>query len=82
MHETRLESLNLSVEQAEGARVGDLKAGQRVRRQLLIRLSQFRVSMGIGAVFAKVALLGLLKVLTYLGLVVIVRNVEHFVLHF
>ena len=38
--------------------------------------------MSIGAVLAEVTLLLLLKVLAYLCLKVVVRNVEHLVLHF
>ena len=80
--ETRLECLNLGVEQAEGPWVGDFQTGQCVWWQLLVGLSEFRPAMCVRAVFSEVALCSLLIILADLSFVIIVRNIQHFVLHF
>ena len=80
--ESGLQGLNLRLEEAEGVRVRDLQAQTHVRWQLFIRLAQLSLSMRIRAVLAKVTLLVLLEILANLSLVVVVRDVEHFVLHF
>ena len=49
-------------------------------RQLLVRLSDFVASVGVGAIFAVMALLGLLVVLAQLCLDVVVGDVHHLVL--
>ena len=82
LHKSRLESLNLGVEQAEGTRIGNFQTGKGIRRQLLVGLPQFNHPMRIRTVFAEVACLVLLIVLANLRFIVIVRDVEHFVLDF
>lgn len=51
-------------------------------RQLLVGLPQLSAAMRISTVFAEVACAVLLKVFADLGFVIIVGDVEHFVLDF
>ena len=81
MHETRLESLDLGIEQAECTRIRNFQARKSVWRQLLVRLPQLDVSMRVGTVLSVVAWLALRGKLARLRLVIIVRDVKHFVLH-
>lgn len=77
-----LEGFDLGFEEAESIWVRDFKAYPDIGGQLFIRLAQLLSSVGVGAVLAEVTLLLLLKVLANLGFVVVVGDVEHFVLHF
>mmetsp|Transcript_42955 Transcript_42955/g.56833 ORF Transcript_42955/g.56833 Transcript_42955/m.56833 type:complete len:183 (-) Transcript_42955:29-577(-) len=78
----RLKCLNLRFEEAEGVGIGDLETDADVHGQLFIRLAQLFAPMGIRTVLAEVTLLVLLEILANLRLVVVVGNVQHFVLHF
>ena len=51
-------------------------------RQFLVRLPKFIATVCICAVFAIVTLFCLLEIFTHLCLIIVVRNVHHFVLHF
>lgn len=77
-----LEGFHLGFEEAESIWICDFKAYSNVGGQLFIRLAQLLSSVGVGAVLAEVALLLLLEVLANLGFVVVVGDVQHFVLDF
>jgi len=79
--EAGLESLDLGLEQAEGVRIGNFHVGSDFEGQLLVRLAQLFAAVGVCAVLAEVTLLFLLEVLADLGLVVVVGDVQHLVLH-
>lgn len=76
------DGLDLGFEEAEGVGVSDFKANSDICRQLLVRLAQLFAAVGVRAVLPEVTLLLQLKVLAHLGLVVVVRYVEHLVLNF
>ena len=65
----------------ERFRVGLLKTRVSRHRKFLVGLAQLVWSMCVGAVFGELASAGLLKKLAHLGLVIVVGNVEHLVLH-
>ena len=79
--EPGLNSLHLRFQQAESIRIRNFEATADINGQLFIGLAEFIASVSIGAVLAEVTLLLLLKVLADLRLIVVVRNVEHLVLH-
>ena len=80
--EPGLDGLDLGLEEAEGVGIGDIEAGSHINGQLFIRLAKLVSAVGVCAILAKVALLLLLEVLADLRLVVVVRDVQHLVLHF
>ena len=80
MHEAWLESLDLGIEKAEGTRIRDFQARKGIWRQLLIGLPQFDVSMCVGTILSVVAGLSLSVELACLRLVIVVWDVEHFIL--
>jgi len=73
---------DLGLEQAKGVGVRDISAHTDVGGQLFVRLAQLFLTVGIGAVLAKVAIAFSLEVFANLSFVVVVRNIEHFVLDF
>ena len=72
---------HLCIQKAKSTRVCHLQTWKSVRRQVFIWLSKFCISVGIGAILSEVTLLGFCKVLTDLSLIIIVRNVKHFILN-
>lgn len=82
VEELRCEVLHLCVEQSEGAWVGELQVVNQLNRKFLVRLPDLLGAVGVGAVLAELADLALLPVLALLRLEVVVRDVQHFVLHF
>ena len=72
--------MNLSGEKAESAGIGDFQTGKGVFRQLLVGLSAIRITMSISTVFTEVTHPVLLIILAYLSLVVVVWDIQHFVL--
>ena len=74
--------MNLSGEKPEGSGIGDFQAGKGVLRQLLVGLSTISITMSISTVFTEVTHPVLLIILAYLSLIVIVWDVEHFILYF
>lgn len=81
MHEAWLESLDLGIEKAEGTRIRDFQARKGIWRQLLVRLPQFDVSMRVGTILPVVAGLSLRVKLARLRLVIVIWDVEHFILY-
>ena len=51
-------------------------------RHVLVGLSKISLSMCVCAVFPKAAHLFLLEILTFLGFIVVVRDVHKLILHF
>ena len=80
--EAGLHGLDLGFEEAESVGIRDVKAGANVDGKLFVRFAQFVFAVSIGTVLAEVTHLFLLEVLAHLRLVVVVRDVEHLVLHF
>ena len=80
--EPGLDGLDLCLEEAEGIGVCDIETSSHINGQLFIRFAQLVAPMSIRAVLAEVALLLLLEVLAHLRLVVVVRDVQHLILHF
>ena len=81
-NEPWLDGLHLGLEQTEGVWIGDIETSSHINGQLFVWLSQLVTPMSIGTILAKMALLLLFEVLAHLGLVVVVRDVEHLILHF
>jgi len=81
-YELRSEVLHLSVQETECVRICELKVVQDVDWQFFVRLSDFVDAVRVGAVLAKLANLVLLVVLAFLGLEVVVGDVQQLVLHF
>ena len=81
-NESRLDRLHLGLKQAERVRIGDVEAGANIDRELFVWLAELVAAMSIGTVLAEMALLLLLEVLAHLRLVVVVRDVQHLILHF
>ena len=77
-----LNGLNLSLEETESIWICDIEAGAHLYRKFFVGLAQLVSSMGIRAIFTKVTLLFLLEVLAHLCFVVVVRYVQHLILHF
>ena len=74
--------LDLGPKQPKSIGVGDLHSVGRICWQLLIWLPQFVLPMGVCAVLTEIAGEALLKEFANLGLIIIIRNVEHFHLDF
>ena len=74
--------LDLGPQQSESIGVGDLHSFGRICWQLLIWLPQFVLPMGVCAVLAEIAGEALLKEFANLGLIIIIRDVQHFHLDF
>ena len=77
-----LQGLNLGFEEAKGIWIGDFQILAETNWQLFIWLPQFFFAVSIGAVLAEVTLFFLLKVLAHLRLIVVIRDVQHLILHF
>ena len=77
----RLNSLNLSFQKAESIWVCDIESITHILGQLLVRLAHLLATVSIRAIFSKMTHFLLLKVLADLRLVVVVRDVQHLVLH-
>ena len=77
-----LQSLNLGFKEAEGIWICDFKILANTYWQLFIWLAQFFFAVCVCTVLAEVTLLFLLIVLAYLSLIVVIRDVEHLILHF
>ena len=77
----RLISSHLCIQEAESARICHLQTWKSIGWQLFVWLSELCISVGIGAVLSEVTLLVFCIVLTDLSLIIIVRNVKHFILN-
>jgi hypothetical protein len=75
------EVLDLRVQQPERSGIGELQVVQDVDGQFLVRLPHFLDSMRVRAVPPEPTHSFLLEVLALLRLEVVVRNVQHLVLH-
>ena len=78
----RCDGLDLLVEEAERTWVCDFKAGKGISWKFLVRHPQFSATMRICAVFTKVTGSVLFEVFADLCFIIIVGDVEHFVLYF
>ena len=81
LHKTGLEGLDLGVEQAECAGVGDFQARKGIGRQFLVWLSHFWTTMCICAILTEVTHLILLIILANLSLIIVVWYVQHLILN-